>query len=82
MAQGARRHAVADLGLSVTGIAGPEGGTPVKPVGTVFVGLADAERVVSRHYRFDRDRAGNKAQAAVMGLDLLRRYCAAGFSDL
>ena len=74
MARGVRRHAGTDLGLSVTGIAGPEGGSPAKPVGTVFVGLADTETATVRRYRFDRDREGNKLLSAVMALDLLRRY--------
>ncbi len=75
MARGVRHEAGTDLGLSVTGIAGPEGGTPAKPVGTVFVGLADARTAAVERYRFDRDREGNKALAALMALDLLRRYC-------
>jgi nicotinamide-nucleotide amidase len=75
MARGVRAHAGTDLGVSVTGIAGPEGGTPAKPVGTVFVGLADGRTVVSHRYRFDRDREGNKASSAVMALDLIRRHC-------
>lgn len=75
MARGARERAGADVGLAVTGIAGPEGGTPVKPVGTVFVGLADARGAVVEHHRFDRDREGNKALSAVRALDLLRRRC-------
>jgi nicotinamide-nucleotide amidase len=75
MARGVRSHAGTDLGLSVTGIAGPEGGSPAKPVGTVFVGLADARAATVRRYRFDRDREGNKALSALMALDLLRRRC-------
>ncbi len=75
MARGARSHAGADLGLSVTGIAGPEGGTPTKPVGLVFIGLGDARGAVVHRYRFTRDREGNKALAATMALDHLRRYC-------
>ena len=78
MATGARERAGADLGLSVTGIAGPDGGTPTKPVGTVFIGLADARAVTIEHHRFDRDRAGNKALSATRALDLLRRYCRGG----
>jgi nicotinamide-nucleotide amidase len=75
MARGARERAGADVGLSITGIAGPDGGTPTKPVGTVYVGLADAQGAVVEHHRFDRDREGNKALSAVHALDLLRRRC-------
>jgi nicotinamide-nucleotide amidase len=75
MARGVRGHAGTDLGLSVTGIAGPEGGSPAKPVGTVFVGLADARAATVRRFRFHRDREGNKALSALLALDLLRRHC-------
>jgi nicotinamide-nucleotide amidase len=77
MARGARERAGAAVGLSVTGIAGPDGGTPTKPVGTVFVALADAEGAVVERHRFDRDREGNKALSATHALDLLRRRCLA-----
>jgi len=75
MAQGARAQAGTDLGVSVTGIAGPDGGSAAKPVGTVFVGVADARTARVERHRFDRDRAGNKALAALRALDLLRRHC-------
>jgi nicotinamide-nucleotide amidase len=75
MARGARERAGTDLGVSVTGIAGPDGGTPTKPVGTVFVSLADRQNAVVERHRFDRDREGNKALSAVRALDLLRRRC-------
>jgi nicotinamide-nucleotide amidase len=75
MARGARERAGTDVGASVTGIAGPDGGTPTKPVGTVFIGLADARGTVVERHRFDRDREGNKALSAVHVLDLLRRRC-------
>jgi nicotinamide-nucleotide amidase len=75
MARGARERTHSDVGVSVTGIAGPDGGTPAKPVGTVFVGLADKEGAVVERHRFDRDREGNKALSAVRALDLLRRRC-------
>jgi nicotinamide-nucleotide amidase len=82
MARGARARGGTHLGLAVTGIAGPDGGTPAKPVGTVFVALADGEGAWSHRYRFDRDRAGNKALSAVMALDALRRYCLGGLAGL
>jgi len=75
MARGVRAGAGTDLGVSVTGIAGPDGGTPTKPVGLVFIGLADRATAASHRFRFDRDRAGNKALSAAMALDLIRRYC-------
>ena len=78
MARGARERAGTDVGVSVTGIAGPDGGTPTKPVGTVFVGLADRQGAVVERHRFDRDREGNKALSAVRALDLLRRRCPRG----
>jgi nicotinamide-nucleotide amidase len=73
MARGARERAGADVGVSITGIAGPDGGTPTKPVGTVFIGLADRRGAIVERHRFDRDREGNKALSAVHALDLLRR---------
>ena len=76
MAQGIRQAAGSDLGLAVTGIAGPTGGTPQKPVGTVYLALAaaDAERV--KMYRFGGDRGQIRRMAACMGLEWLRRYLA------
>src|SRR5262249_51378254 len=75
MARGARERASTDLAVSVTGIAGPDGGTPTKPVGTVFIGLADRQAAGVERPRFDRDGEGNKALSAVHALDLLRRRC-------
>jgi nicotinamide-nucleotide amidase len=75
MARGARERGGTDVGVSVTGIAGPDGGTPTKPVGTVFVAVADAHGTVVERHRFDRDREGNKALSAMHALDLLRRRC-------
>jgi nicotinamide-nucleotide amidase len=73
MAEGARRETVADFALSVTGIAGPAGGTPTKPVGTVFIGLAGPfETVVKRNFN-QWDRETFKQVTAQQALDLLRR---------
>jgi len=74
MAVGARRVSGSDVGLSVTGIAGPDGGTESKPVGTFFVGLAIKEAVTSRRYFLPGERSWVKTLAAMQALDLLRRY--------
>jgi nicotinamide-nucleotide amidase len=73
MAEGAMREAGADFGLSTTGIAGPGGGTPEKPVGTVFTALAaqGAETVVAKSF-FPTDRATFKDLAAQAAMDMLR----------
>jgi nicotinamide-nucleotide amidase len=73
MAQGVRRRAGTDLGLSVTGIAGPGGGTPEKPVGLVFFGLDHFGEVQTASGRFSGDRAAIKMRASQHALDILRR---------
>ncbi|MDR7149605.1 nicotinamide-nucleotide amidase [Hydrogenophaga palleronii] len=57
MAAGAVAHSKAQLTVSVTGVAGPTGGTPEKPVGTVWFGWATPQGVFTEHQRFDGDRA-------------------------
>jgi nicotinamide-nucleotide amidase len=74
MASGVRRAAGAHLGLSVTGIAGPTGGTREKPVGLVFFGLASPEGVRTDSMLFSGDRSAVKFQASQKALDILRRY--------
>lgn len=74
MAKGVRIAAGTDLGIGVTGIAGPTGGTPEKPVGVVYIALADARGEEWRQYRFLSDREGNKLWASQMALEMLRRY--------
>jgi nicotinamide-nucleotide amidase len=73
MAKGVRAKAGTDIGLAVTGIAGPGGGTPEKPVGLVFIAFADATQVVVEEHCFHRDRIWNKERTAVAALDLVRR---------
>lgn len=74
MVRGIRHAADTDLALAVTGIAGPDGGTADKPVGTVFLALAaeDAEQV--QRYQFNGDRHQVQLMSAHMALEWLRRY--------
>ena len=73
MAEGARQLAEADFGLATSGIAGPDGGTPEKPVGTVCIGLATSLGVKTYRYTFPYGRRlMNKSMFAATALDLLR----------
>jgi nicotinamide-nucleotide amidase len=78
MARGICERSGSACGLAVTGIAGPDGGTPQKPVGTVFFGVAVAGQVTSRRFRFAGDRIAVKWQSAQTALDLLRRNLGGG----
>lgn len=73
MAEGVRRQSKADYGLAVTGIAGPGGGTVEKPVGTVFIALATAERTVVNHQVLRYDRETFKFVVSQQALDFVRR---------
>jgi PncC family amidohydrolase len=73
MARGAARTAGADLGLAVTGIAGPGGGTPAKPVGLVHLAVSARGRVAAGRHLFRGDRGAVQERAALAALDLLRR---------
>lgn len=75
MACGIRERASVSVGLSVTGIAGPGGGTETKPVGLVYVGLDDGTgRPIAREFQFHGDRYVIKQRSSQAALDLLRRW--------
>lgn len=79
MARGARERFGTDLAAAVTGIAGPDGGTPEKPVGTVYFALADRDnREVVKKRSFVGDRAVVRRAAALQTLELLRRHLISG----
>jgi PncC family amidohydrolase len=72
MAEGARRGIGSDLALAVTGVAGPDGGTPEKPVGTVYIALADDRGCAVVRCQFDGDRASVRCQTVEHALFLLK----------
>jgi len=73
MARGVAGLAGAACGLAISGVTGPDGGSPTKPVGTVFVGLALHGRAVARRFVFSGDPAAVKWQSTQAALDMLRR---------
>jgi PncC family amidohydrolase len=74
MATGARQRMGADVALSITGIAGPTGGTPEKPVGLAYVTLSAADVEICRRHIWQGDRLANKQQSAEAALELLLAY--------
>ncbi len=73
MARGMRKLSNSDLAIAVTGIAGPDGGSEAKPVGTVFIALASSAGCQAKRYRFYGDRHEIRTITAFMAMDWLRR---------
>jgi nicotinamide-nucleotide amidase len=73
LTEGARMRARSTYALSTTGIAGPTGGSPGKPVGTVYVALASLDQTIARKFFFPSDRETFKELAAQAAFDLLRK---------
>jgi nicotinamide-nucleotide amidase len=76
MAEGARRTAGADYGLSVTGVAGPDGGTEDKPVGLVWIGISNEEKTFTEKLDLSawrRSREAIRERSANRAFDILRR---------
>jgi len=74
MARGARRALGADIAVAVTGIAGPGGGMPGKPVGLTWVALSAREGEQARQFVWDGDRVTNKEKSAEAALAMVREY--------
>jgi len=74
MAQGVRKALDTDIGLSDTGIAGPTGGTPEKPVGLFYIGISSRQGNQVREHLFQGDRLENKRSAAEAALGMLKEH--------
>jgi len=69
MARGAQVASGARFAVAVSGVAGPDGGSPAKPVGTVWLAWADGEHVISERRHFDGDREAVRRQTVIAALD-------------
>ena len=76
MARGCRERFQSDLAVGITGIAGPGGGTPEKPVGLVYVALAVADGVEVAKYNWHAERSSVKIRSAKTALNLIRLHLA------
>ena len=74
MAEGIKSISGVDIGLSVTGIMGPSGGTTEKPVGLVYIGLCDDKICTAKEFRFGNERLLNKERTSQAALEMLRRH--------
>ena len=74
MASGIRRLAQSDIGIAISGIAGPGGGTDIKPVGTVFIGISHKKGVSSRRFQFKGTREEIKLISSEAALDRIRKF--------
>ncbi|MFO7637272.1 MAG: competence/damage-inducible protein A [Clostridia bacterium] len=73
MAEGARRNAGSDIGVSITGIAGPEGTSPLKPVGLVYIAMSTSADTTVREFKLWGDRDRIRHMACLHALDMVRR---------
>jgi len=71
MVQGALLNFKSDYAVAVTGIAGPDGGTPEKPVGTVWIGVANAQKTITKKFQFGNKRIQNIERTAIAALNML-----------
>ena len=74
MAAGVRQGCGADVGLGITGIAGPGGATPGKPVGLVYIGISGGTRSTVRRWQFQGDRAQVKRSGSQAAIEMLREF--------
>ena len=73
MAKSVRKLAKTDYGVSITGIAGPTGGTPVKPVGTVFITVATKNKTLCKKFKFSGNRLSIRTKSAIKAIGILKR---------
>jgi nicotinamide-nucleotide amidase len=71
MVEGALLNFKSDYAIAVTGIAGPDGGTPEKPVGTVWIGVANSEKTITKKFQFGNKRQQNIERTAIAALNML-----------
>lgn len=81
MAEGVRRAAGADIGVGITGIAGPDGGTKEKPVGLVYIGCCFRGKTCVRRFVFDGNRSEVRESAVSAALTLLRDAILEGMAE-
>ena len=73
MAQNVKKIASSDYGIGITGIAGPLGGTPAKPTGTVFISVSKGNKLITKKFNFTGNRLVVKRKTALKALSMLKK---------
>ncbi|MDP4205599.1 MAG: nicotinamide-nucleotide amidohydrolase family protein, partial [Bacteroidota bacterium] len=74
MVRGAIKNLNSDYAIATSGIAGPTGGTPEKPIGTVWIAIGDKKEIIARRYNFGDNRSRNIVRSTQTGLNMLRNF--------
>jgi nicotinamide-nucleotide amidase len=80
MVAGARKLLQTDIAIAISGVAGPGGGTPEKPVGTVWLAIGNQEKTVTRKLQIGKDRLKNIEYATVQALNMIRKFVLAEYA--
>ncbi len=81
MVQGVLKVIPADIGIAVSGIAGPGGGTPEKPVGTVWMAVGNKDKIETQKWQLGKDRLLNIKYTGTQALNMLRKFLLANYKD-
>jgi len=76
MAIGARKNLKTDYAIATSGIAGPDGGTNEKPVGTVWIAVSSSDKTISKKFKFGKEREINIKRSSIAALNMLRQFLA------
>ena len=82
MVQGLLKLLGTDIGIAISGIAGPSGGTPEKPVGTIWLAVGNEHKMHTKKLQLTKDREKNIQYTAIVGLNMIRRFVIKSYQEV